>query len=87
MIGLRAWELPIAWDDPSGRRAAGKDEAGRDLKDTLTGISRVRKKSLYLGDLSDLNLAPKVGQASIVHVFDEWAEASPNTTEMSAFVH
>ena len=72
---------------PTGRRMAGKDGASRDLNDFLTGISRVRKKSLYLGDLSDLHLALEVSQAAIVHFFDEWAEARPNTTEMSASVH
>ena len=46
---------------------------------------RVRKKSLYLGDLSDMNPAPDHITQSIVHVLDEWAKAAPDTTGMSAF--
>jgi len=87
MIGMRAWESPIAWDDPTGRPMAEIDEAGSDLDGFLTGNRRVRTKSLYLGDSSDMNISLKQVRQSIVHVFDEWAEAPPNTIRMSAFVH
>jgi len=85
MIGMRAWESPIAWDDPTGRPMAEIDEAGSDLDGFLTGNRRVRKKSLYLGDSSDMNISLKQVRQSIVHVFDEWAEAPPNTIRISAF--
>ena len=46
-------------------------------------MRRVRKKSLYLGDLSDMNPAPDYITQSIVHVLDEWAKAAQDTTAMS----
>ena len=45
-------------------------------------LRRVRKKSLYLGDLSDMNHTLDQVRQSIVHVLDEWAD----TTAMSASV-
>ena len=39
----------------------------------------IRKKSLYLGDVSDMNLLPDYITQSIVHVLDEWAKAAQDT--------
>ena len=42
---------------------------------------RVRKKSLYLGDVSDMNPAPDYITQSIVHVLDEWAKAAQDNCD------
>jgi hypothetical protein len=46
---------------------------------------RVRRKSLYTGDSSDIACLPAQIRHTLVHVLDEWAEATPDTTGISAF--
>ena len=47
---------------------------------------RVRKNSLYPGDLSDMARTPDQVRQSIVHVLNEWAEAAPDTSGVGGFV-
>ena len=46
---------------------------------------RVRRKSLYAGDSSDIRLTPDQVRHTLVHVLNEWAEATPDTAGISAF--
>jgi hypothetical protein len=46
---------------------------------------RVRKKSLYSGDSSDVGRTPDQVRHTLVHVLNEWAEATPRTTGIGAF--
>jgi hypothetical protein len=48
---------------------------------------RVRKKSLYLSDSSDMSRTPDQIRVAIAHVLTEWAELSPDTKEASGFSH
>ena len=52
--------------------------------DGVEMLRRVRKKSLYLGDSSDMDRALDQVRQSIVHVLDEWAKSAPDTSGMSA---
>jgi hypothetical protein len=46
---------------------------------------RVRKKSLYPGDSSDGGRTPDQIRRTLVHVLNEWADATPDTAGTSAF--
>ena len=48
---------------------------------------RVRRKSLYTGDSSDIGCSPDQIRHTLVHVLNEWAEATPRTRGISAFAH
>ena len=46
---------------------------------------RVRKKSLYAGNSSDIGRTPDQVRQHLVHVLNEWAELAPDTTGVGAF--
>jgi hypothetical protein len=73
---------PIGWDRTRNGRSPDECSLRRCNSLKLVGSEqvprRVRKKSLYLRDSSDLN---RSGQQLIVHVLDEWAD----TTAMGVF--
>jgi hypothetical protein len=59
-------------------RWMGASPLGNSLKSGRVETQRrVRKKSLYLGDSSDMSHTPDQVRQSIVHVLDAWAKAAP----------
>jgi hypothetical protein len=62
---------------------AEKDTAKREQN--RLSQRRVRKKSLYTGNSSDIGGTPDQVRQHIVHVLNEWAELAPDTTGISAF--
>jgi hypothetical protein len=69
---------PSKYGTDTERDAAKREQNRRSQR-------RVRKKSLYTGDSSDIGHTPDQVRQHIVHVLNEWAEMAPDTTGISAF--
>ena len=87
--GCRIEKLVSDIEEPKiGRPSKYRSDAERDAaKKEQNRLSqrRVRKKSLYPGDSSDMRLTPDQARHTLVHVLNEWAEATPDTAGISAF--
>lgn len=71
------WSAPlIDWDYTRNGRSPDEDSLGNRTHLKLDGaemLRRVRKKSLYLGDSSDMNHTLDQVRQSFAHVLGEWA--------------
>ena len=69
---------------PSKYRSDVERDAAKKEQNRLSQ-RRVRRKSLYPVDSSDIGCTPDQIRHTLVHVLNEWAEATPKTTGISAF--
>ena len=87
--GCRIEKLVSDIEEPkTGRPSKYRSDAERDAaKKEQNRLSqrRVRRKSLYTGDSSDRGCSPDQIRRTLVHVLNEWAEATPTTTGIGAF--
>ena len=87
--GCRIEKLVSAIEEPKiGRPSKYRSDVERDAaKKEQNRVSqrRVRRKSLYTGDSSDIGCSPDQIRPTLVHVLNEWAEATPTTTGIGAF--
>ena len=87
--GCRIEKLLTDIEEPKIGRPSkyGSDAERNEAKREQNRLSqrRVRRKSLYLGDLSDIGRTPDQIRQSVVHVLNEWAELGAGTTGMSGF--
>ena len=87
--GCRIEKLDSDIEEPKiGRPSKYASDVERDAaKKEQNWLSqrRVRRKSLYTGDSSDMGRTPDQIRHTLVHVLNEWAEATPTTTGIGAF--
>jgi hypothetical protein len=87
--GSRIEKLVSDIEEPKiGRPSKYRSDVERDAaKKEQNRLSqrRVRRKSLYTGDSSDIGCPPDQIRHTLVHVLNEWAEATPKTTGIGAF--
>ena len=87
--GCRIEKLDSDIEEPKiGRPSKYASDVERDAaKKEQNRLSqrRVRRKSLYTGDSSDMGHSPDQIRHTLVHVLNEWAEATPTTTGIGAF--